>query len=441
MIILFRKALSFIIVLTLVFTLNVYAQSDPDDFESRRKQLEEDNLKYEKILEQTRNDISKKEEYKQALEGKIAAVTSQINDCEKRIAELNQQISEKQAQVKQEQEKIKDSVLKLKERLRTLYISGEVTALEIILGAKNFEDFLDKVTIAETIAKHDTELIDSIKEELKGVEKAREELDEVLKEVSGEKNYQTQKKLELETLINENQEILNILESKENEAADHIDENNSEMEALENEITAYYAEQKRIKEEEERIKLEEEQRRLEEESRNHTEPPESTEPDDPGGDQPENTTEPQYPEDTPEPTGNYTWPVPGFYYLSSEWNEDRGSYNHGAIDIAGSGIMGASVVAAESGTVISGNSSCVHNWGKSGSCGCGGGFGNYLWIDHGDGKATIYAHLTSLSVSIGSKVKKGQVIGTIGSTGNSSGPHLHFETRLYGVKYNPMTEF
>ena len=143
----------------------------------------------------------------------------------------------------------------------------------------------------------------------------------------------------------------------------------------------------------------------------------------------------------PSSSGGYVWPCPGFYYLSSEWNEDRYTYNHGAIDIAGGGIMGATVVAADSGTVISSNSSCVHNWGKSGSCGCGGGYGNYVWIDHGNGKATVYAHLSSVSVSTGQYVSQGQVLGYVGSTGESTGPHLHFECRYYGEKYNPMTEF
>ena len=139
----------------------------------------------------------------------------------------------------------------------------------------------------------------------------------------------------------------------------------------------------------------------------------------------------------------YIWPCPGFYYLSSLWNEDRGSYNHGAIDIAGWGdIWGAPVIAAESGTVADTCTYCTHNYPKdfSESCGCGGGFGNYVWLDHGNGKETIYGHLTSVVVSPGQSVSKGQLVGYVGTTGHSTGPHLHFECRNNGVKYNPMTE-
>ena len=140
------------------------------------------------------------------------------------------------------------------------------------------------------------------------------------------------------------------------------------------------------------------------------------------------------------PSG-FVWPCPGYYYLTSEWNEDRGSYNHGAIDIADAGIMGADVVAAKEGVVIDSYNGCYHNWGKDGSCGCGGGYGNYVMIAHDGGKMTVYGHLSTTMVYTGQHVYQGQVIGFVGSTGHSTGAHLHFETRLNGVKYNPMTEF
>ena len=124
------------------------------------------------------------------------------------------------------------------------------------------------------------------------------------------------------------------------------------------------------------------------------------------------------------------WPAPGFYRLTSEWNEDRGSYNHGAMDIAGGGNYGTPVVAAADGTVV-----------FSSAGGWGGGYGTYLMIDHGGGVSTLYAHMSGLAVSQGAAVSAGQVIGYVGSTGDSSGPHLHFEVREYGTKVNPMNYF
>ena len=85
------------------------------------------------------------------------------------------------------------------------------------------------------------------------------------------------------------------------------------------------------------------------------------------------------------------------------------------------------MVSAASGTVI-----------KAYSGGWGGGYGNHVMIDHGNGMMTVYAHLSSVGVSTGQSVSAGQVIGRVGNTGQSTGPHLHFEVRINGVKQNPL---
>lgn len=100
--------------------------------------------------------------------------------------------------------------------------------------------------------------------------------------------------------------------------------------------------------------------------------------------------------------------------------------------------MGTSVKASKSGTVTIAAAPCSHNYGKGGNCGCSGGYGNYVKINHGDGTETLYAHLTSLSVSAGQSVSQGQEIGKSGSTGWSTGPHLHFEIRINGSAKNAM---
>jgi murein DD-endopeptidase MepM/ murein hydrolase activator NlpD len=107
------------------------------------------------------------------------------------------------------------------------------------------------------------------------------------------------------------------------------------------------------------------------------------------------------------------------------------------MDIAGSGISGASVVASRSGTVIYVSNSCSHNYGKSSSCGCGGGYGNYVIIEHDGTYSTVYGHMASVNVSYGQKVNQGDVIGYVGSTGWSTGYHLHFEIRVNGTRVDP----
>ena len=83
------------------------------------------------------------------------------------------------------------------------------------------------------------------------------------------------------------------------------------------------------------------------------------------------------------------------------------------------------------------NNSCSHDYAKDYSCGCGGGYGNYVLIDHGDGYSTMYAHLSTAYVSVGEYVEQGQAIGAIGCTCHSTGNHLHFEVRVDGVAYDP----
>ena len=123
--------------------------------------------------------------------------------------------------------------------------------------------------------------------------------------------------------------------------------------------------------------------------------------------------------------GRYMWPVPGHGRISSGWGDGRG---HNSIDIPAP--KGTKIVAAADGVVVATNSS--NSWGS--------GWGYYVRINHGNGYETMYAHLSQVSVSPGQSVKAGQVIGNMGSTGHSTGSHLHFGTSKNGKWYNPKTE-
>ena len=133
----------------------------------------------------------------------------------------------------------------------------------------------------------------------------------------------------------------------------------------------------------------------------------------------------------------FAWPAPGFCYISSYYGPRWGSF-HGGIDVGDAGIHGGAACASKSGTVISVNNSCTHDYAKSGSCGCGGGYGNYVIISHDGTYSTVYGHLASATVSVGQYVNQGDVIGYIGSTGWSTGAHLHFEVRVNGSRVDPM---
>lgn len=113
-----------------------------------------------------------------------------------------------------------------------------------------------------------------------------------------------------------------------------------------------------------------------------------------------------------------------------------GYEGHVGTDLASYGGARVDIYAAESGKVIAVSNSCSHNYGKNASCGCNYGMGNYVKIDHGNGYVTIYMHLTSADVYVGQQVGKGQKIGVMGSTGYSTGTHLHFQLQINGNNVN-----
>ncbi|MGN1433419.1 MAG: murein hydrolase activator EnvC family protein [Ruminococcus sp.] len=401
-----------------------------DSLQQQLQELEQKNQEYQEILDKTQEDIDEKEKYNEALVSKIEVLDDKIALTRESISDLNDSIEAKQKDIDQANEDIDGQLDTLCERLRTIYMAGNASDIEIIFGAKDFSDFIDKVSLIKTLSNYDKELIDEINVKLEKISEQKASLEEDKTELEEQEASLEDDQAELNELLEENEETLRNLYTSNNNAKSALENAAIESEEIESQIRAYYKEQQ-----------EKAAQQNNSSSSGSNESSGGSSDNGSSGGSVSIPSQPSTPSVTPPTTSGYTWPCPGFYYLSSEWNEDRGSYNHGAIDIAGSGIMGAPVVAAESGTVVASYNGCPHNWGKNGSCGCGGGYGNYVFIDHGNGKMTVYGHFSNIIVSTGQTVTKGQTIGYVGSTGNSTGPHLHFECRYNGVKYNPMTEF
>lgn len=405
-----------------------------ESLQQKLEELDSKNKEYQKVLNSVQNDISEKEKYNDTLVSKIENLDEKISVTRESIDALNKKITDSQAKITQGNNEIEDQVDALCERLRAIYMAGSASDLEIILGAKDFSDLIDKMTLVKSLSKYDQELIDKVNAKLDVINKEKAELE--INKAELEKN-ETSLKTDLDDLnrtLEENKEVLKGLYTKNDEAKNFLANSDDKKAQIESEIAKYFAEQAAAQ--------------AKQQSQSNSSQNSSNTNNNSSSSQSESEEEYNYTPPAPSPSpspapsgGGYVWPTPGFYYLSSEWNEDRTTYNHGAIDIAGGGIMGATVVAAASGTVAYVNTYCPHNWGKSGSCGCGGGYGKYVWIDHGNGKETIYAHLSSVAVNQGQYVAAGQTVGFVGSTGYSTGPHLHFECRYNGVKYNPMTEY
>lgn len=401
----------------------VSAEDSISDLEQQLQQLEQENEKYQKILDDTKSDIAEKEEYKSALVSKVQVLDEKIAVTREKISSLNDDIKEKQDAYDKGLSEVEDQFDALANRLRILYMSGNATDLEIIFGAKDFSDLIDKMELVKSLANSDKELISEIQTKLDELSTKKESLEADKKDLETQQASLKSDQDEFNKLISDNDEILKNLYASNSEAQNSLESAALQSDEIEAKISQYYAAQKAAAE------------HAAQASQSSSSSSSSS-----GSSSSGSSNSGSSSVIVPSGSG-FAWPTPGFTYLSSPWREDRETYNHGGIDITGAGIMGTPVVAAADGTVIASNSSCTHNWGKSYSCGCGGGYGNYVMISHAGGKMTVYGHLTSLTVSTGQTVSRGQVIGYVGSTGNSTGPHLHYECRLNGVRYNPMSEY
>lgn len=409
----------FIAVMILTFSCFCVFAEDVDSLESKQAELESQNAEYEAILAEKNEEVEEQQEYVDAIVGRVTTVNEEIALSREKIELLDESIEEKTEEIEEANEELEEQMDTLRNRIKTIYMAGDVSSLEIILGAKDFTDFIDKVQLVKSVSEFDKELMDEIEEKLETISEEKESLEEDKAALEEEQELLEENQAELETLLEENQSILANLQQDSADVANLIEANLSELAGLDTAISEYYEE----------LKLQQQQQQQQQQ-----------------GSSSSGSTD-NYKPTNPDPIvsvpsgGGWVWPTPGFYYRSSTFYEDRGGIGHGALDIAGSGIMGSPVVAVTSGTVISTCTYCSHNWGKYYSCGCGGGYGNYVMIDHGGGKSVIYAHFSSVSVSPGDSVSAGQVIGYVGTTGYSTGPHLHFECLYYGVKYDPETEY
>lgn len=403
----------------------VSAEDSISDLEQQLQQLEQENQKYQKILDDTKSDIAEKEEYKSALVSKVQVLDEKIAVTREKISSLNDDIKEKQDAYDKGLSEVEDQFDALANRLRILYMSGNATDLEIIFGAKDFSDLIDKMELVKSLANSDKELISEIQTKLDELSTKKKSLEADKKDLETQQASLKSDQDEFNKLISDNDEILKNLYASNSEAQNSLESAALQSDEIEAKISQYYAAQKAAAEHAAQAS----------QSSSSSSSSSSS-----GSSSSGSSSSGSSSVIVPSGSG-FAWPTPGFVSLSSEWFEDREVYNHGGIDIAGAGIMGTPVVAAADGTVVATNSSCTHNWGKSYSCGCGGGYGNYVMISHAGGKMTVYGHLTSLTVSSGQSVSRGQVIGYVGSTGNSTGPHLHYECRLNGVRYNPMSEY
>ncbi len=415
----FMKFTSIIAALSVIFAAATVQNTFAFDLEENsreRERIANENSALLEGISENQKTIKEKQLYSKQLQKQIQELTQKIKESNERIKTLNEGIKEKQRLIDEKLQEIADRLDLLRTRLRAVYMAGDTSSLEIILGAKSFSDFIDKAQMIKSMSDYDANLISNLQKKMDAISLEQKQLRQDKDEVEKEKKSLEENKKEVNDLSIENQALIEELISMNRENRDAMRENELRQKVLEDALEQYNKEVAE-KARQERIARMLEQQRL---ARENGIPPEIL----------------------VRPVGDeYVWPCPGYTYLTALFDEERYYGIHGAIDIAGAGIYGASVVACADGYVFDTNISCPHDYGKEASCGCGGGFGNYIMIDHGNGKISVYAHLSGLIVSVGQKVQAGQVIGYVGTTGYSTGPHLHFETRYDGIRYDPLLEF
>ena len=404
------------------------------ELESRQAELEAQKAEYQKQLNQSNAKVNEQQENVDALVGQVESVTEEIQISYKKIALLDEDIAKKEEQIGEKNKEIEANMDVLRQRIKTIYISGDVSSLEIILGAKDFTDFLDKLQLVEYVSNHDEALIQQVQKQLDAISAEKKALEDDKAAQEKEQATLKERQDELNTLLEENKEILAGLQSEANSAQMSLSLSEEELSGLSAEIQEYYRQQR------EALAAQQAAAAAEASGGGSSSSGSSSSGSSSSGGGSSSSGGSSYSDPGAatqiDAGGGWVWPTPGSHYITSQYGEARSYESHNAIDIGAS--TGTPIYAANSGTVTSSYSGCTHSNSGSNWCSCGGGYGNYVWILHNNGYETIYGHMISTAVSTGQSVSAGQLIGYVGSTGWSTGPHLHFELRIGGVKSNPM---
>lgn len=380
------------------------------------EQLEEDEKELEAKIEELKKQQSENLSDVRAIMEQKANIDQQIGLLRKKIRNLDDQISsyalliaDKQKELDEKQAHLQELNEKNKERIRAMEEEGELSYWSVLFQASSFTDLLDRLSMVEEIAASDRRRLDEMKAAAAEVEEAKAALKEEKLLLEESRAKLEADKAEQEALSAESQQLLS--------------EAIAQGEAFEQLMEEYEQEHNNIGDEIANKEVEFEEAEYSEYMATMTKP----------------TTAPTKPSYNTGGGGNggssvdtdgITWVVPVSYsYVSSAWGyrwhpiSGEWKFHHG-VDLAGSGINGRPIYASRGGVVI-----------HAGWYGAGG------WtvkIDHGDGFTTVYMHMSDYIVSAGDYVAAGQTIGYVGSTGGSTGPHLHFEVRYLGESKNPM---
>ena len=377
-----------------------------DEIQAQIEELEEQNEQIQSQIDdleqQKQDNYSEMEEIvrqKSNIDEQIALLNAQIMVTEEQISAYSVLISDKQAEFDEAQARFTELNEKNRERIRAMEENGAVSYWSVLFKANSFSDFLDRLNMIQEIAAADSRRLKEMNQAALELSEAREELVMQKDALEQTKVGLDATKLELDEKRQESNSLLSELVAKGEEYQQLLDEG----EAL--------LEEKLLELAQKEVEYTEALQREWEAAHPSTEP------------------EYEYSGSVDAPVSSGDWIVPCSYvYVSSPFNPNRMhpilgyARPHNGIDLAAN--LGNPVYATRSGTVTVADYE-------------GGGAGNYVFINHGDGFSSVYMHMDYYVVSVGDYVSAGEVIGYVGTTGLSEGPHLHFGIAYNGSYVNP----
>ena len=362
--------------------MSARADDDDDtsiaDLNSKYSQLEKKTQDLQNKINQAKTEKARQEAIKTKTTEEIGIVRQQIALLEEKIALLEREIAEKEDQIDSLEDDIAYNYDLYKVRMRAMYMAKDTSTLGLVLGTDSFGQFLTRSEVVKAVADHDQTLLDNLKASLAAVEEAKAAVEADKADLADTKQQADVKRGQLNGTLNATNAAIQDIAAMEKEYLANKTQLEKEMKEVQAEIDAIYASMDSM------------------------------------GDY---------------VGGGFMYPVPGYRGISSYfgWRFNNSDF-HTGVDFTGAGVNGKSVVASNSGMVSFTKTTFV----------AGKGYGKYIIIDHGGGYSTLYGHLSAINVSVGDYVAKGQNIANVGSTGWSTGPHLHFEVRINGEPKNPL---
>lgn len=406
-------------------------QKEIDELEAEQAiiQAQQDDLQAQ--INANWESIEEMVAYKSQVDSQIFLLYTELDNLNQQITAYTTLIAQTQTELDQAQAALDELNVRYLARVRAMEEEGTLSYWEVLFKSKSFTDLIDRLNMIREIAEADERLMEQMRLVTEEVAATKAKLETERANLEQSREEQEAAMAELEEKRAESDAVLQELNANHMEMEDLHAQYDAEKNALAAEIAQaekeWYEAKKREEEEKRRQEEEEKRRQEEEEKKNNANKP--TEPED--EDEPEET-EPEEEEEEDEtnpPAADAGWLQPCSYvYISSAYGS-RGSGWHNGVDFAAPG--GTPIYATRSGTVTTAKA-LINSSGNYYS------YGNYVVINHGDGFSSLYAHMSGFVVSAGQYVSQGQLIGYVGSTGNSSGNHLHFTIFHNGRDVNPM---